>query len=32
MALDVDLLTEEQAQLLNQCSTQYGMMETDYVE
>ena len=32
MALDVDLLTEEQGQMLNSCATQYGMAGTDYME
>lgn len=32
MALDVDMLTEEQNQMLNTCATQYGMDGTDYVE
>ena len=32
MAFDVDMLTEDQIQVLNQCATQFGMKGTDYVE
>ena len=32
MAFDVDVLTEEQGQVLNQCAVQYGMKDEDYIE